>query len=215
MITVAWNLQRTKALMWMTSCSVMIVLLTTASHATTAEKSSGQQNAWPTITAFCARAVLMHIITAVNPVTASYRIWKQLRLNSDDSWHLECGWVADGYRSIVSYLWGTAQTNSSDRYTGKELSNQYFQLHLLWVSALKGYQMDNGQNWNPFENGYGWNNLFSHRCKMRHHRAENCSQCTLRKRGAFHYSGYFSAVSKGNGLWLHSKIAEAKGVSNC
>ena len=30
-----------------------------------------------------------------------------------------------------------------------------------------------------------------------------------------HYSGYFSAVSKGNGLWLHSKIAEAKGISNC
>ena len=90
--------------------------------------------------------------------------------------------VADGYRSIVPYLWGTAQTNSSDRYTGKELSNQYFQLHLLWVLALKGHQMDNGQNWNPFENGYGWNNLFSHRYKMWHHRTENCSQCTLRRR---------------------------------
>ena len=44
-ITVAWNLQRTKAHMWMTSCSVKIVLLTTASHATTAEKPSGQQTA--------------------------------------------------------------------------------------------------------------------------------------------------------------------------
>ena len=44
-ITVAWNLQRTKAHMWMTSCSVMIVLLTTASHATTAVKPSGQQTA--------------------------------------------------------------------------------------------------------------------------------------------------------------------------
>lgn len=44
-ITVAWNLQRMKAHMWMTSCSAMIVLLTTASHATTAEKPSGQQTA--------------------------------------------------------------------------------------------------------------------------------------------------------------------------
>lgn len=44
-ITVAWNLQRMKAHMWMKSCSVMIVLPTTASHATTAVKPSGQQTA--------------------------------------------------------------------------------------------------------------------------------------------------------------------------
>ena len=44
-ITAAWNLQRMKAHMWMKSCSVKIVLLTTASHATTAVKPSGQQTA--------------------------------------------------------------------------------------------------------------------------------------------------------------------------
>ena len=44
-ITAAWNLQRMKAHMWMTSCSVKIALPTIASHATTAEKPSGQQTA--------------------------------------------------------------------------------------------------------------------------------------------------------------------------